>query len=738
MIRQFTIVSMLLLGLVSFQSKAQFQADFWIGNGPDTAYLVIEFQDGQSPSSFVWGYLFEDADSIDGNTFFNEVAAGDPALQPVFDGGFLNAINYKNHSKTNEDPFYWSYTQFVDANWNGDYWAIEKLIPNGIYGFNYEDWQNPVTIATPTPAQRFTKDDVKFWIGQGDDEAVFIVDFHDSTEVEAFAWGYRFTESDSIDGSQLLEDIDEADASLEVIGAFIDQVKYETHSQSSEDPFYWFVYERINLGWESVFWTNATIHNDGWYGLTYTSYLNEIVPGEPLPVEESIVPFYLTFDKLEYWVGEGVDSAMVVLDFASGEESAFAWGVRFDDSIQFEAAIQLIVDADDSLEVTISSDVEADYLGMDGSGLQTYLQLNDTIWSALFLGQNVGHLSINTVVFSENALSATLPIPAQLHKYAPAAGEVGSTAISMDSPLFVNWATGVTELIRGYINISDTTAEADSLNRASYGIAEDAVGAVTNNNSVVSLGDAGSITLTFEHNIFDGEGADFAIFENSFSATYLELAFVEVSSDGINFVRFPSITLAPTADQISAFGSSDPRDFYNLAGKYEAGFGVPFDLKELEGTFGLDVQAVTHVRIVDVVGSIDPMFGSMDSKGTMINDPFPTEFVSGGFDLEGVGVINQDPATGLFETEETKAISIYPNPAIDALHCDFEIDQLDDTQLIITNAIGEVLFQKQLGVLSAGPHKLNVDLSDMNEFSGILFVSIYGDHTNLVTSVFKK
>lgn len=736
--RQFTFTLMLFFGLISLQSQAQFQVDYWVGDGPDTAYLVIDFQDGGLPSSYVWGYLFEDADSIDGNTFFNEVAAGDPALQPVFDGGFLNAINYKNHSQANSDPFYWSYTQFVDAAWNGDYWAIEKLIPNGVYGFNYADWQNPTSPAIPTPAQRFKKEDVKFWVGEGDDEAVFIIDFHDSTEVEAFAWGYRFTESDSIDGSQMMAEIDEVDASLEVIGAFIDQVKYQTHSQSSDDPFYWFVYEKVNSNWESVFWTNAKIHNDGWYGLSYTSYLNEVVPGEPLPVEESVIPFYLTFDKLDYWVGEGADSAMIVLDFDGAEETAFAWGIRFDDSIQFDLAIQLIADADDSLEVTISSEVEADYLGLSGGGLQSHLELNDTIWSPMLLDQNVGHLSINTIVFREAALLANVPIPALRHRFAPAAGEVGSTAISMESPLIVNWATGVTELMRGFVNISDTTAEADSLNKASYGLAEDAVGAATNDGKVVSLGDAGSITLTFEHNIIDGEGADFAIFENSFSPTYLEFAFVEVSSDGINFVRFPSVSLAPIADQVTSFGSSDPRDFYNLAGKYEGGFGVPFDLNELEGAFGLDVQAVTHVRIIDVVGSVDPMYGSVDSKGTIINDPFPTEFASGGFDLDGVAVIHQDPATGLFEKEESISMDLYPNPAIDVLKCNFNIDDVDEVQIVISNAMGEVQYQKNLGVLTPGSHEIKLNVRDFKGGSGVLFVSIYGDRTNLVSSVFKK
>ena len=54
------------------------------------------------------------------------------------------------------------------------------------------------------------------------------------------------------------------------------------------------------------------------------------------------------------------------------------------------------------------------------------------------------------------------------------------------------------------------------------------------------LGDDGSLVLTFPAPIADGAGPDFAVFENAFSTEFLELAFVEVSSDGTNFTRFPA------------------------------------------------------------------------------------------------------------------------------------------------------------------------------------------------------
>ena len=154
--------------------------------------------------------------------------------------------------------------------------------------------------------------------------------------------------------------------------------------------------------------------------------------------------------------------------------------------------------------------------------------------------------------------------------------------------------------------------------------------------NVVSLGDGGQITLTFPVPLTDGPGADFAVFENAFSEDFLEFAFVEVSSDGTNFVRFPCHTLSTNpVDAYAATGWTESAAIGGLAGKHTQGLGTPFDLRSLAGAPGLDLRRVTHVRIVDIPGD-----GSVtDSYGNAIFDPFPT-FGSGGFDLDAVGVLN--------------------------------------------------------------------------------------------------
>ncbi len=247
-------------------------------------------------------------------------------------------------------------------------------------------------------------------------------------------------------------------------------------------------------------------------------------------------------------------------------------------------------------------------------------------------------------------------------QFPPPAGQPGTTAIHKDSSAIIAWASGI-EVTRGYIYISDPTQTHEGSNYASFGVPENALGSASGNSvDVVSLGDGGMATLTFNKPIKNGPGPDFCIFENAFSDTYLELAFVEVSSDGIRFVRFPAISLTQTDQQIDGFGSLDATKIHNLAGKYRQGYGTPFDLEDLIDSTDIDLNNITHVRIIDVVGSINPTYGKTDSQGTLINDLFPTPFFSGGFDLDAVGVIHEQHEVGL-NTQDELVIAVYPNPS---------------------------------------------------------------------------
>lgn len=232
--------------------------------------------------------------------------------------------------------------------------------------------------------------------------------------------------------------------------------------------------------------------------------------------------------------------------------------------------------------------------------------------------------------------------------YAPAAGQAGSTAIHKDSLLIQGWADSVL-VVRGYLDIANK-----ALGKVSFGDSLDILGPA--NGHVLSLGDSGYVTYVLDQPLVDASGPEFAIFENSFSDTYLELAFVELSYDGVDFHRFPAHSLSDTSVQTGSFGATDPTQIYNFAGKYRADYGVPYDLAEINA-----IDSVYFIRIVDVVGSIDPLYASRDSQGRLVNDPYPTDFVSGGFDLDALAFLSPS----FLNQSEFSAFHAepYPNPS---------------------------------------------------------------------------
>ncbi len=280
---------------------------------------------------------------------------------------------------------------------------------------------------------------------------------------------------------------------------------------------------------------------------------------------------------------------------------------------------------------------------------------------------------------------AALPL-SLLAQFDGIVGTEGCKAIMYNDPRIVGWATKCT-IHRGYQNIADK-----SLGRVSHGSESNAVGPIldadsTNTMACVSLGDSGVVVLEFQHPIMDGEGYDFAVYENSFGDTFLELALVYVSSDSVNWFGFPTTSNTPTDVQVDGFGNIDATKINNIAGKYRIGWGTPFDLAEIYDDPNLDKQNVRYVKLVDVIGTIDPQYATRDSRGRIINDPYSTPFPSGGFDLSGVAVLNHNVPTSTFEPQIE--INIFPNPCVDELYV-----KADNCQVTLYTIFGQKIISK--------------------------------------------
>lgn len=177
---------------------------------------------------------------------------------------------------------------------------------------------------------------------------------------------------------------------------------------------------------------------------------------------------------------------------------------------------------------------------------------------------------------------------------------------------------------------------------------------------VHSLGIGGSLTLGFAVTIDDGPGADLIVSENCFHASFTdafaEVAFVEVSSNGVDFARLPSAYYGAQAEP-GPFGTMTVGSYDNLAGQtpcraatdpaadpqdlVEAG-GDAFDLADLASDplvlqQRVDLHAITQVRLVDAVSG-----SALDSRSVLIRDAG-----AGSADIDAVTVIHhQGNASG--------------------------------------------------------------------------------------------
>ena len=390
----------------------------------------------------------------------------------------------------------------------------------------------------------------------------------------------------------------------------------------------------------------------------------------------------LAADQVIYWVGNGNSQVVLAVNWAT-PDTCLAWGVRFDgDEALVADLLHTIAIFDDRFSYSGDGSMIDNIEFNDGS---LHLSLTGNWWmyningSGAQLGyqeQTVQHgdfikfgdescgVSDENYQYAWTTTVTPVWLPDQTELlFCDHVGTSGCQAIYYSNPAILGWATGCT-ITRGYQDIANPTSYAD------YGTDSDGIGpsSESTTDGVVSLGDGGIAVLTFDMPITDGEGYDFAVFENSLNHTFLEMAFVEVSSDGVHYYRFPSVSNTQNATQITNGGAVDPRKVHNLAGKYIVGWGTPFDLAELAGYSNLDIDNITHVRLVDVVGCIDPQYATSDKNGHIINDPYSTPWGSSGFDLSGVAIMNGWLPNGIEEEQLTNALSAYPNPCTNILY----------------------------------------------------------------------
>lgn len=547
----------------------------------------------------------------------------------------------------------------------------------------------------------FNTSDIQFWCGTGDNEATVIVAWDDYTTPTALVWGVRWDSNDEdVVAISLIDSIATYDSRFSYdFSGLISNVEYTDNGQTLYSPTnYWCYY--LNGMWAMMGYGDQPVEDGDVIEMSGTCMFDmttataaidpnaSVDPGEDTNTTPRVQDTTIASADILYWVGQGRHQMVMAVNWAS-PDTAMAWGVRFDeDTTTLQAVMDTIACHDYRFSYIpgqwgIDDIVYNDYLGTRLALSQTddynywWSNINGTACSFGYTAQPIvdgdfmkwGDVANAIVVDtmwgypSEYAWLTPIAPVSQLVSgpFCGAAGTEGSQAIEYTDSRIKGWATGCT-LVLGTQNIADENSPL-----VTYGDSTQALGPCDNNNlNVVSLGDGGMATLTFAHPITNGEGPDFAIFENSFNDNFLELAFVEVSTDGENFVRFPATSLTSACHNVGPYGGIDPTYIDGLAGKYRTGFGTAFDLEQLRGSDLIDIDSIIYVRVIDVVGSTDPDFATLDQYGHIVVDPYPTDSYSSGFDLDGVCVLNwieRNTEPQGIGTAEAQRLQLYPNPA---------------------------------------------------------------------------
>lgn len=569
-----------------------------------------------------------------------------------------------------------------------------------------------------------TPAEIQFWVGSGTNEMIAVFYWCQDSAV-GLAYGYRWNGTKTI--GDMLQEIDVADTRISFnISTWINSYSYLDNTFNLNIATVGMLSYTVNGLWANGL-TDVLSNNDLFemeeYGncTTPTNVIPVSDPNGPqLPDDETI-----SFNQIEYWVGGGPNSVVLTVNWCD-TALAFAWGIHFSgDSILVADIMNTIALYDPRLTFSygawgitdITYQDENYNLGLAGdwwmynvNGItalqgisQQYVKHGDLIkWG----DESCGMTDANFNYVWTTPIQAVSAISNDVTLFDGIVGSDDFIAISFDDSAILGWATSC-QVTRGYQDIANPTV------LASYGNEQSAVGqASTSTTEVVSLGDNGSAVLTFNTPISNGNGYDFAIFENSLNDIFLELAFVEVSSDGINFFRFPAVSNTQITTQIGNASSVDARYIHNLAGKHRAGWGTPFDLDDLAGYTNLNTNQITHIRIVDAVGTINPLYGTTDRYGKIINDPYPTDFASGGFDLGGVAVLNGWTPSGITENSPLE-INVYPNPCTDYVM----IDNQEGKDAILYNTLGQVI--KSFSISSS---QEKISMQNLN--SGLYYLQV--------------
>jgi hypothetical protein len=282
--------------LVSAQSIPS-RASFFVGQGPDTTYLLVDFKDTTFDASSIWGYAYQAPKT--GLDLLEAVDSLDPNLAFSYDtasfGIYLDDVAYHRHLGEGGMPNFWStWDALRYDSLAANTGLADTLLPGGLWGLSYTDFNPALAPDTPRAAidpRAYQTSDVSTWLGSGPDSALVVLDFKNGSDTVSYGWGYRF--SDSVAVTAALSAIESAinGLTLSYSGGRLTKASYQGLNASAGSGQTWLSWQASNPGnWQPRASTHLKAGH--WQGFTFTDTawqdLPEPRPGTPASAKSDI------------------------------------------------------------------------------------------------------------------------------------------------------------------------------------------------------------------------------------------------------------------------------------------------------------------------------------------------------------------------------------------------------------------------------------------------------------------
>lgn len=278
--KRITLLFLLFFTQIIFAQFNATDVKYFVGTGSKTAYLVVDFNDDNEPTSYVWGYRFNDT-NLTMEDLISAIDADEDKMISEIPSGFLYSLNYNHHIPSEDD--YWS-------TWSGTA-SNNMTMNNGVnndalidgkwyglsYGYGFTATTPPLSHPSePVPAyssEWYKSSDIVTWLGTGSNQSLVVVDFGTDTNNVADSYVFGIKYNGSITAEDALDLI-----KTEITGGFdyvmsanvLSSVTIENRNETATGTNLWKAYSGTDLSnWKTENDLSlVTLDNNDWLGLS--------------------------------------------------------------------------------------------------------------------------------------------------------------------------------------------------------------------------------------------------------------------------------------------------------------------------------------------------------------------------------------------------------------------------------------------------------------------------------------